>query len=178
MFVLVPVVSSCLCTPVTELSRSQPKPYGPDPKMCTACPFTDDAGCLKLGPGFSTCNICAMPWVFLLRSSGSRLAALYHSACPLRVPHIRCEEGRSWETITLQFPCDGSKVCFLLHVQSSALLTKDLHLNIPGSNMLPSVTAGNPLRHWGTRHPQVSPPWLGHFLRPQAEEARWVLGAA
>lgn len=95
MFVLVPVVSSCLCTPVTELSRSQPKPYGPDPKMCTACPFTDDAGCLKLGPGFSTCNICAMPWVFLLRSSGSRLAALYHSACPLRVPHIRCEEGRS-----------------------------------------------------------------------------------
>lgn len=48
MFILVPVVVSYLCTPVTELSRSQLKPYGPDPKMCTACPFTDGAGCLNL----------------------------------------------------------------------------------------------------------------------------------
>lgn len=93
MFILVPVVGSCLCTPVAELSRSQPKPCGPDPKMCTACPFTDDAGCLKPGPGFFTCNICATPWVSWLHSSGSRLAALCHAACPPRAPHIRCEEA-------------------------------------------------------------------------------------
>lgn len=177
-------VHSCTCCrqlplrSCAELSQSQLKLCGPDPKMCTACPFADEAGCLEPGPGFSACNICAMPWVSLLHSSGSWLAALCHSACPPRVPHVRCEEGRSWETINFRFPCDGSKVCFLHHVHSSELLTKDLHLNIPGSNTLLSVTAGNPLRHWGTRHPQVSPPWLGHFLRPQAEEARWVLGAA
>lgn len=174
MFILVPVVGSCLRTPVTELSGSQPtlKRVPPVP-----CPFTDNAGYLKPGPGFFTCNICATPWVSSFIPQ-AWLAALSHSACPPRAPHIRCEEGGSWETINFQFPCDGSKVCFLRHVQSSALLTKDLHLNMPGSNTLPSVTAGNPLRHWGTRHPQVSPPWLGHFLRPQAEEARWVLGAA
>lgn len=91
MFILVPVVGSCLRTPVTELSGSQPtlKRVPPVP-----CPFTDNAGYLKPGPGFFTCNICATPWVSSFIPQ-AWLAALSHSACPPRAPHIRCEEGGS-----------------------------------------------------------------------------------
>lgn len=48
MFTFVPVVGSGSCSPVAELSLCQRKPCGPDLKMFTTWPFTDEACCLKL----------------------------------------------------------------------------------------------------------------------------------
>lgn len=127
----------------------------------------------RLWDGFSACNICkmAMLWPFLLHSSGSWLAALCHFAFPLHEPHIKCEEGQSSEIINFQFKCRGSKVYFFpprsfLIASGQGSLSSYIWVK-------PAALAHcwHPRCHWGTRHPQASPPCFGHFLRPQAEEA-------